>query len=389
MNGFASEAFNDGMPSGRAMPHEHGGPDAGPPVSWDFSTNANAVAPPACLLEHLARADRRAYPEAGYAALREHLAARHLAGSGEAAMARIVPTAGSSEAIRRLTLAAMRCGVRQVWVPQPAYADYEQAARALGLRVRALDDSSAWLARQAASADRSPQLLWLCEPCNPTGASLSQAFWAGLRQTLAASQDKGATFIVALDRAYEPLRLSGDDPVPQDVAAQCWQLWSPNKALGLTGVRAGWVTAPAVAVSRAHHHGLNEALLANMQALAPSWVLSAEGVALLTHWQDPQTQDWLRASLAHLRILRDALMQGLTERGWQVRPSVTNFVLAEAPPALRPHLADMLAHARREGIKWRDASSFGLPGRVRLRVHHPQAQAALFAVLDEMAQWMR
>lgn len=357
----------------------HGGPDHGPPIVWDVSTNANAVPPPPHLLAQLAQADRSRYPDPGYTALRLRLAAAQLGRADQASADRIIPTAGSSEGIRRLSLAAKLCGVRQVWVPQPAYADYALAAQALGLHVMPVDEPMAWLDLQAMTpADAPPSLLWLCEPCNPTGGSLPAAFWARLAQVLCSrTSEQWPSLMVALDRAYEPLRLDGHDPVPASLAAQCWQLWSPNKALGLTGVRAGWITAPDAVAG-----DLAERVRRHVQALAPSWVLSAEGVTLLMHWHDEATQAWLRASLAELQGWRRELRQGLADRAWLLAPSVTLFVLAQAPRPLQPHLPSMHAQLRQQGIKWRDGHSFGLPGHIRLRAHCPQAQAAFFAALD-------
>lgn len=384
----------------------HGGPDHGPAIDWDFSTNANPLPPPACLQAHLAQADRRQYPDPDYKALRAHLAGTLPGGadSDGAAMRRIVPTAGSSEGIRRLTLAAIRHGVQQVWVPRHAYADYAQAAQALGLRVQVMQEPLAWLMAYLARPCAQPQLVWLCEPCNPTGSSLPQACWEALSQALSLPVHAGGALIVALDRAYEPLRLDGDDPVPADVAGRCWQLWSPNKALGLTGVRAGWITAPQVVLrpsmtdvlvmagdvagtsGQQAAHGLHHRLLVSMLALAPSWVLSAEGVTLLMHWHDPATQQWLREALPVLRDGREALVRSLCERGWLPKHSVTSFVLAEAPLAWQPYLICLGERLREQGIKWREADSFGLPGHVRLRAHDRQAQAVFFAALDEAAQ---
>jgi hypothetical protein len=176
--------------------------------------------------------------------------------------------------------------------------------------------------------------------------------------------------------------------------------------MGLTGVRAGWITAPEAAAGpsmaevgaasgaagclpeQQQAHGLHRRLLSCMQALAPSWVLSAEGVALLAHWHAPATQQWLADALLHLRDWRATQVRGLRERGWRPRPSATAFMLAEAPQAWRGHLAGLGARLRDQGIKWRECDSFGLPGHVRLRVHDRQAQAAFFAALDAAAATM-
>jgi histidinol-phosphate aminotransferase len=339
---------------------EHGGPDDGPPVAWDFSTNANPLPAPAAVRKALAEADRRHYPDPHYKALRARLAAHWQADADL-----VLPTAGSSEAIRRLSLAASLQGVCDVWVPDPGYGDYRAAAQALGLQVLGYADGPSLLSALAASAQ--PSLVWLCEPCNPTGQSLSAEFWAGLAAVMA----ERAGLIVALDRAYEPLRLDGEDPVPDALARQCWQLWSPNKALGMTGVRAGAMLAPACT---------NTCLLPALQALAPSWVLSAEGVALWQAWCDESTQVWLAQARTTLGDWRAAQQALLTALGWRVAPSVTPFFLARPP---YPAVTDVdgrhrwLQALRAEGIKLRDAASLGLPGWVRLGTQGPEARDAL------------
>jgi histidinol-phosphate aminotransferase len=330
---------------------EHGGPDGGPPIAFDFSTNACPLEPPQPVRRALTQADRRRYPDPGYAALRELLAGAH-----GVAPHRVLPTAGSSEAIRRLTLAARLQGIHHVWVPQPGYGDYRAAAQALGLAVRPYAGGVELLEGLAARGSE-PALVWLCEPCNPTGESLGAAFW----QALATLPARG--LVLALDRAYEPLRLEGRDPVPHSIAEAAWQLWSPNKALGLTGVRAGWTIAPA-----------EDPLRGTLQALAPGWVLSAEGVALLEAWTLPATQQGIQAACSRLRAWKRQQRAALQALGWTQRPSVTPFWLARP---CESGLAARLDFLRAHGIKLRDATSFGLAGWVRLSVQPPPAQQAL------------
>ena len=313
---------------------EHGGPDDGPAAAFDFSTNASPLGPPPALLGAVQRADRHAYPDPSYRALRRRLGDEDL----------VLPTAGGAEGIRRLTLAALLAGHREVWVPQPGFGDYAAAAQALGLAVKPY----------AAPADirpAAPALIWICEPCNPTGASA--AGWPALDGHL-----------VAVDRAYEPLRLAGEAPA---LPPHAWQLVCPNKALGLTGVRAGYLIAPAA-----------DAVWAHALSLAPSWVLSAEGVALLTHWLDDDTQAWLADARAQLRGWTAGQRAMLADLDWLQRPSCTNFWLARPP---RP---DMTPRLRERGIRVRDASSFGLPGWVRVSAQPPAAQQALQQALLEI-----
>lgn len=311
---------------------EHGGPDGGPAVAFDFSTNANPLGPPPALLAAVQAANRGSYPDPGYRALRRLLGDEDL----------VLPTAGGAEGIRRLTLAALLAGRREVWVPQPGFGDYALAAQALGLAVKPY-------AELADIRPAAPALVWICEPCNPTGASMPA--WPELDA------------LVIVDRAYEPLRLHGSAPA---LPPGAWQLVCPNKALGLTGIRAGYATAPKA-----------DAVWSHALSLAPSWVLSAEGVAMLTHWLTDDTQAWLAEARATLRDWTAAQRALLADLDWQQRASDTHFWLARPP---RPDYAPRL---RERGIRVRDATSFGLPGWVRVSAQPPAAQAALRqALLD-------
>lgn len=321
----------------RPLRAEHGGPDGGAAVAHDFSTNASPLGPPPALWAAVQAADRQAYPDPDYRALR-----RLLAGSGDPDL--VLPTAGGAEGIRRLTLAAALDGRREAWVPQPGFGDYALAAQALGLAVKPY-------ASPAELRPGAPALVWICEPCNPTGDSV--AAWPDL-----------AGQLVVVDRAYEPLRLHGEAPA---LPPGAWQLVCPNKAVGLTGVRAGYVVAPAA-----------DEVWSRAASLAPSWVLSAEGVALLTHWPSGETLHWLGEARAQLRGWAASQREMLAGMGWTQRPSCTNFWLA------RPPRADMAMRLRRHGLRVRDAASFGLAGWVRVSAQPPEAQAALRRALIDI-----
>ena len=140
---------------------EHGGPDGGPAILHDFSTNANPLPLPEALVNALAATDRRRYPDPHYGRLCELLAAHH----GLPAH-RVLPTAGSSEAIRRLTLLAHLQGLGEAWVPAPGYGDYAAAAYVLGLKVHGWPAPATLL--EALDRAHHPALVWLNEPCNPT-----------------------------------------------------------------------------------------------------------------------------------------------------------------------------------------------------------------------------
>jgi histidinol-phosphate aminotransferase len=175
---------------------------------------------------------------------------------------------------------------------------------------------------------------------------------------------------LVFDCAYTPLQLQGQSSLTDAQRDRVWCLWTPNKALGLTGVRAAYAIAPLHA----------DATVQSLQALAPSWSVGAHGVAMLHNWVQADTQAWLAQSRRQLQAWKQRQLAALKDLGWDCLPSMANFFCARAPididlPALRA-----------EGIKLRDAASLGLPGFFRLAVLPPAAQDALFAHLQRNAQ---
>jgi histidinol-phosphate aminotransferase len=155
----------------------------------------------------------------------------------------------------------------------------------------------------------------------------------------------------------------------------CWQLWTPNKALGLTGVRAAYAIAPP--------DGEEQAL--GLTALAPSWPVGAHGVAMLQAWAASAVQQWVADCMPTLCSWKDRQVALCTQLGWSVVPgSLANYFVATLPTAQcagdsRAQTSSLLAALRQHGIKLRDCTSFGLPGAVRLGVLPPASQDALQA----------
>jgi histidinol-phosphate aminotransferase len=174
---------------------------------------------------------------------------------------------------------------------------------------------------------------------------------------------------LVLDSAYAPLRLSGAPSVNCAQRDALWQLFSPNKALGLTGVRAAYAIAPLGA----------EAALQQLEALASSWPVGAHGVAMLLAWTQADSQRWLKTSLQTLAGWKRRQVALLDGAGWTVQPSHTPFFCARPPEGV--DAVALCAALRAQGIKLRDATSFGLPGWVRLGTLPPEAQDALHIAL--------
>jgi histidinol-phosphate aminotransferase len=307
----------------------HGGPDAQGRAPLDLSTGANPAGALPRALQRVRAADPSAYPDPQYLALRARLADWH-----GVAPDRLLFAASASEFIQRITALAARIAPGPVALPRPGYGDYASAARACGL---GLADGEA-----SGEASGAPGLRWCAEPGSPDGRSAAPPTDLG---------QPGAP-ITALDLAYAPLRLDHQDGWSATARSACFQLVTPNKALGLCGVRGAYAIAPQAAAAQPWVEAL--------RAAEPSWPLGAQGVALLEAWCDDEVQSELRATLPLLRAWRAGLAAGLSERGGRVLPGVTPFVAVQVPPhfdALR---------LRERGVAVRPLDSFGLPGHWRV-----------------------
>ncbi|WP_117238330.1 pyridoxal phosphate-dependent aminotransferase [Thermus sediminis] len=316
----------------------HGGPDGGPEPLYDFSTNANALGPNPVILDRLRQVDPSRYPDPLYRETHRLLAQAHGVAENQVAVG-----TGTSELIHRLARWTYLRG--PILLLPPTFSEYARAARALDLPL--------WEARSPREfLELLPRssLAFLCVPNNPTGE-----VYPFLEE--AARRAGGA---LVLDLAYHDLL---EEPVP--LPPKAFQLYSPNKAHGLTGVRSGYLVAPLD--------------LTHFRNLAPSWPVSAYGEALLRGHLDPLARAWLEASRKDLQRLRRLLAKGLRGLGLEVRESPANFLL------VRVGKATQVARALRErGIRVRDATSFGLPEWLRLSAQREEATQALLEALEEV-----
>lgn len=324
----------------------HGGADAHGTARWDFSTCANAAGPCPAALAAVQTADATRYPDPASTALRQALAALHGVEPW-----RILPSVSASEFIQRVTAVTGRLWPGVVRVPVLAYGDYALAAAAWGrvLRVGATGDDDATLG-------------WHADPTSPLGQN-------------GALPDRGerlGEYPTVLDAVYEPLRLQGPSAWPAAARDAVFVLHSPNKALGLTGVRGAYAVAPRGAAWDV------QAGCAALEAAAPSWPLSAHAEALLGCWATAEVQAWIARSHGVLSTWKADLQRRLAARGFALQPSVTPFFVVRPPRVIDPQRL----HAH--GVAVRDAASFGLAGWWRLSAQPPAAQEALMHALDRV-----
>ncbi|MGZ6314202.1 MAG: pyridoxal phosphate-dependent aminotransferase [Candidatus Limnocylindrales bacterium] len=252
------------------------------------------------------------YPPSDYAALVAAAAASY-----DVAPDELLPTAGADEALDLTARSYLREGSVAV-VAAPTYAMYRIVSEQRGARVTSVPrlgpESGFGLDIPAlAEAARGAQLVWLCEPNNPTGAFEPPERIGELLATLEsrALRDGAEAPVVAVDEAYAefvgrtalPLRCD----YPRLVVIR-----TLSKAHALAGIRVGFAIArpetlgPIVSYRAPASVGTVSAALATASLSRPG--LAADNVARIARQ-------------------RDRLTGELTAIGWQPYPSQANFVL--------------------------------------------------------------
>lgn len=346
--------------SGWSFP-EHGGPDGGPPIRIDFSTNAHPLGPNAYVRDRVEHTDRSRYPDPRYTELRESLGAFH-----DVESKRVVIGGSASELIWRITRCWSETDGAAVAAHQRTFGEYLRAALALNVPV-APDHPT--------GPTMGPMLYWCCNPDNPTGAIRDEELGSLIRE--GARADEKAPNVIVADLAYEPFRalLEGDAPTPR-AKHRAWldrvlQLWSPNKLHGLTGIRGAYLILPVTQIARMDAAALNR--------LAPSWVLGADGEALLEAHTRPEASAFLRETAPILRSWKRHQERILVDAGWQAQASPLHYGLWK-PPIDPADVEGWIAMLRSRDIKVRDARSFGRPGWVRLVCRKPEE-------VQELVHW--
>jgi histidinol-phosphate aminotransferase len=235
---------------------------------------------------------------------------------------RVIIGAGADELIRLVTRTVAGDGDAIV-IPTPTFAMFDVEARLIGARAMAVprgdlrDRQPVEELRRVVDAERA-RLVWICTPNNPTADLLPLAEIESLAEGLQA--------VVAVDEVYlefaeatlrtQPGALSAaerTDRLPNVVV-----LRSLAKAFGLAGARIGYLIVPDWLADRFEAARLPLPVGAHSEALALA-ALADVDTARTRHREIVAERAHLAAELAAL--------------GWEVLPSVTNFVLTRPPHA--------------------------------------------------------
>jgi histidinol-phosphate aminotransferase len=304
------------------------------------------------------------YAEEAYTAFRTDVAA-----SVGTVPERIVPGHGTQGLIVTVASAFLRPGDHVV-VPALTFGLYAQMSAARGAIVHrvAMPELRVDLAALADEARRATaRLVWICDPNNPTGASVGRDEWASFLEALP------ERCVVVADEAYidylPPERRARREDDVED-GRPVVVLRSFSKFFGLAGLRLGYAI-------------VDEALASYLDLVEEPFNMNCAGlVAGRACLRAGEAADERRLEVT---AARQVLSQGLREAGAEPFPSEANFVLARIDVD-DVRLADRLAE---RGILIRPGSDLGLPGYVRITVGPAPLMRRVTGELREVCSGLR
>jgi histidinol-phosphate aminotransferase len=299
------------------------------------------------------------YPDGSGYALRKVLAARHGVDIDQ-----IILGAGSVEIIEMLARAFLADGDEAVY-SQQSFVSYQLAVDQVNGRAVAPPATSGRghdLPAMAKAVSDRTKLIYLANPCNPTGTYFTRRELDGL---LAEVDDRA---LVVVDQAYHEYVGRPDYPDALDDVKRgrnVMVLRTFSKVYGLAGLRIGYGMAAqevAATVNRVRSP-FNTSSLAQVGAIA----------AL-------EDQEWVGKSREHnLREL--AYLQGeLKRRGVRFTPSVTNFVLVE----FESDVKELFVEFQKRGVIIRPVGGPGLVNCARVSVGTRPENERFLAALDQL-----
>lgn len=328
----------------------------------DFSANVSPLKLPDHVKQAVVRSLDTAmrYPDPLCRALGEKLAEHHALPKTW-----ILCGNGASDLIFRLALAKRPT---TAMVTAPSFSEYENALTLFGCSVKhfPLRQETGFAVTEDILDAISPELdlLFLCEPNNPTGRTTDRKLLTKILERCAACGT-----LLAVDECFNDLL---DDPLGHSLVdllpnySNLLILRAFTKSYGMAGLRLGYVLCR------------DTALLDKMYQSGPPWAVSdlaqAAGLAAL------ESGDYLVALRRLIRQERPYLAQKLQSLGCQVCPGEANYLLFFSGV---PMLGECL---QKQGILLRDCSNYsGLcHGWYRAAVRTHEENCRLIASLADI-----
>lgn len=343
----------------------HGGIDYEELARWglsaadviDFSSNILPYGPAPSVIKAIRGVAISGYPDRDCLQLK-----RSIADNFNIAFETILVGNGCCELIHQIALGIIRTG-DSILVVGPTFSEYVRASRIAGgeiVRCDAIAENNFAVPSEQielALDSQSFRVVWICNPNNPTGQSISQ-------QAILNWLTRFPQTVFVVDEAYIEFSTSTESLVNY-ATANLIVLRSMTKAYAMAGLRLGF------AVVREPWHSV-------LQGRRIPWSVNAlaqaAGIAAL------QDSKYYGAAMLRLAESKRLLVESLIEKGFRVIASDTGYFLMATADAgqLRE---DLLKH----GLMIRDCTSFGLAGFVRIAVGTEDQNHRLVAVLTNQS----
>ncbi len=338
-------------------------PGANRVIRLASNENPLGVSPRAQAAYSECRGELHRYPDGGHRQLRETIARVHGLEPD-----RLVCGAGSDELISLLVRAYAGPG-DEVLHSAHGFLMYAIAAKGVGATPVSAPERDLTADVEALLARVSPEtrLLFLANPNNPTGSYLPAAALKYLRENLPEQ------VLLVIDSAYaEYVEAADYEPGVQLVRDHdnVVMLRTFSKIHGLAALRLGWAYCPEAVVDvlsrlRGPFNVSEPALAAGVAALEDAGHVSGSR----TH--NARWLSWFSAEAAGL--------------GYEVPPSVGNFVLLRVPEVPGRDADAVMAYLKDEGILVRAMAPYGLADCLRITIGTEEDMRAVVAALAELA----
>ncbi len=332
--------------------------DNGPPIALAQNESLRPPSPNAIAAATRVLHDGALYPDPDWTALRHALAAYHgIAAEG------ILCGSGSLDLIG--CIARTYLGpTRSALAPAHAYPFFRTATQLADARFDTAAEVEASVDVDALLAAVHPDtgVVFLANPGNPTGTRITKRELERLRGGLRHD------ILLVIDEAYGEF----SDPLGERVfdmveGGSTVVLRTFSKAFGLAGFRVGWGLFPSEIAGDVR------------KAMNPNNVSTASQVAALAALED---QSYMHDTCALTVALRDKAADILTDAGFVVIPSHTNFLLIDFGAELRADSA--MTALQSDGVFLRKQGGAGLPQMLRMTVG---PEAAMTAATDCLRRW--
>ena len=343
------------------VPYKGGEPAEG---GWKLSSNENPLGASRAAIDamkHAAETMER-YPDGGATHLRRAIAEKYGLDAD-----RIVCGSGSDEIFQLLGRAYLQPG-DEIIQTKHAFLVYRLVAQQSGAITLSAEeqDYTADVDAMLALVTEKTRMVFLANPNNPTGTYIPfeevKRLHAGLRDDI----------LLVLDGAYAEYVRKNDYDAGTALAGEASNVLMTrtfSKIHGLAALRLGWAYGPASVIDAIHR------VRGPFNVNAPA---QAAGIAALSD------DAFVDASVAHNDAELVRMADGLGKLGYELVPSVGNFLLIKFGSEAEKKAADAFLRAR--NIVIRDMTAYGLPDCLRLSFGTVEADDDVLAALDAFKQ---